>query len=187
MNPHHYMANKTPEERRAIAKKAHETRRKNKEAAETWEREVREQAILRAEGLQQRIDKLKTELEGLEKYKEFNTIVMPHLASRTLFREAEIVAAAKPWNDDFTGVYFLVCSGTVVYVGQAVNVYARIAQHRNSKIFDGYAYIPCEKEMLDRLESLYIHYLRPELNGDTPSGHKHAPLSLDWLLIDGNN
>jgi hypothetical protein len=59
-------------------------------------------------------------------------------------------------------------------------VYARISQHHD-KLFDSFAFIPCEKNLLDSLESLYIHVLRPSLNGNMHGG-KQAPLSLNKLI-----
>jgi hypothetical protein len=80
------------------------------------------------------------------------------------------------------GIYFLIDEKKVVYVGQSVNVFSRVFAHLGSKNFDSYVYLPCEKEKLDKLESLYIHFLSPPLNGNTPAGNKLAPLTLDSLL-----
>lgn len=65
-----------------------------------------------------------------------------------------------------SGVYFLLSGGRVVYVGQAKNIKARIRQHKEdpNKVFDAYAYLPCEVEYLDTLEALYIMHLRPAQN-----------------------
>jgi hypothetical protein len=74
----------------------------------------------------------------------------------------------------------LIDSGKVVYVGQSVNVYARIASHHD-KVFDSFAFIPCDKKILDSLESLYIHTLRPALNGNMQDA-KRAPVPLGKLI-----
>jgi len=66
-------------------------------------------------------------------------------------------------------------------VGQSINIFSRIAQHSNEKDFDSIAYITCKKDMLDKLESLYIHAISPKLNGRN-SGIPIAPIRLDKLL-----
>lgn len=64
-----------------------------------------------------------------------------------------------------SGVYFLIRDDQVVYVGQAVDVHARVSTHgRNWKQFDSYTYIPCEHDRLDEVERHYIRLFQPELN-----------------------
>jgi excinuclease UvrABC nuclease subunit len=92
----------------------------------------------------------------------------------------QIAKLALPWQRS-SGVYFLVQDQEVVYVGQSVNIYSRIAQHPDKK-FDKYAFVPCEVELLDKLESLYIHTLKPRLNGNVSKQEKSAPIRLDNLL-----
>jgi hypothetical protein len=85
--------------------------------------------------------------------------------------------AAEPY-ENLSGVYFLVRGGAVVYVGQSVSIHVRIRTHiSDGKIFDRVAYIKCPPEKLDLLESLYIHHINPEGNGNSQHGGKHAPLS----------
>jgi hypothetical protein len=111
---------------------------------------------------------------------EIMSAVSAAMTGKALLRADEIAKAALPWNK-VSGVYFLLDGDEVVYVGQAVNVYSRICQHAGKK-FDRYAYVPCPVEILDRLESLYIHCLRPRLNGDLNNGFKNAPIALDTLI-----
>jgi hypothetical protein len=168
------MIDKTPEERKAIAAKGVATRQKNK-------RERDAQRLLDIE----RRDSLKCEIKALELKRgilerhELSDKTALTLTNKVLLSEAEIVGAANPW-ELATGVYFLIGGDKVIYVGQSVNVYARIAQHYDKR-FDSFAFIPCGKDMLDSLESLYIHVLRPPLNGDQHGG-KQAPLSLNKLI-----
>jgi len=169
-----WMQSRTPEERKAIAAKSVATRQKN----------IREREAQRLVDIEQRdslkceIKKLKAELDSLRKLEHVNKTALT-LTGKTLLREEEIVSAANTW-ELATGVYFLIDSGKVVYVGQSVNVYARIASHHD-KVFDSFAFIPCDKKILDSLESLYIHTLRPALNGNM-QGAKHAPMPLDKLI-----
>ena len=166
--------NKTPEERKVIAAKSVATRQKN-----IREREAQRLLdIERRDSLKCEIKELEAKLDGMKKFELANNTAFT-LTGKTLLREAEIVSAANTW-ELATGVYFLIDSGKVVYVGQSVNVYARIAQHHD-KVFDSFAFIPCAKDMLDSLESLYIHVLHPPLNSEM-HGKKQAPLALNKLL-----
>jgi hypothetical protein len=65
-----------------------------------------------------------------------------------------------------SGVYFLIAGPDVVYVGQAVNVYARIAQHMRDpgKMFDRALYMVVPESDLDGVEMSFIRALRPRLN-----------------------
>jgi hypothetical protein len=90
--------------------------------------------------------------------------------------EAQIVGAATPWANP-CGVYFLICNGRVMYIGQAVNVASRLAQHHKEKQpFDAVAVLECDRKDLDTLESLYIHRLQPEWNGRHRNGELVAPM-----------
>ena len=171
----HHMKNKTPEERRAIAQKAHATRRRNKEADE----QIRQKAILYRDGLYDQINILEMNFEVLQMMELFSKSAMS-LTNKTLLSEQEIVESASKWKKA-TGIYFLIKGSKVVYVGQSVHVYSRIASHHD-KEFDSFAYIPCDQELLDKLESLYIHVLKPERNGNHSDGKKHAPLNLEQIL-----
>lgn len=172
MNP---MQSKTPEQRRAIAAKGKATRRANREAAEAQ----RQDAIRYAGGLRQQIEELESRLGALQRIEKMN-IASAKLTGNSLLHPDEIVSASLPYAKS-TGVYFLIDGEEVVYVGQALNVYSRIGQHVEKR-FDRYAFVPCSAPALDRLESLYIHCLRPKLNGDMSNGAKYAPIPLDALI-----
>ena len=169
-----WMQSRTPEERKAIAAKSVATRQRNMR-----EREAKRLVdIEQRDSLKCEIKKLKAELDSLEKLEQVNKAALT-LTGKTLLREEEIVNAANTW-ELATGVYFLIDSGKVVYVGQSVNIYARIASHHD-KVFDSFAFIPCNKKTLDSLESLYIHILRPALNGNMQDA-KRAPVPLGKLI-----
>ena len=177
MNP---MQNKTPEERKAIAAKAHATRRARREAKEA----ARQDVLKYAGGLRQQIAELEERLAALQRMETMNS-VSAAVTGKALLREDEIARAALPWAKA-SGVYFLLDGDEVVYVGQAVNVYSRIGQHTDKR-FDRYAFVPCAVDALDRLESLYIHCLRPRLNGNQRNDAKCAPITLDALIGLGPN
>lgn len=169
------MASKSPEERRAIAAKSHATRRLNREAEEKRRRDDKECA----DELKRKIRALERRLAALSGAEAVMTVAAK-ITGKALLGAEEIARAALPWSKA-SGVYFLLFGDEVVYVGQAVNVYARIGQH-SGKRFDRYAFVPCDTHNLDALESLYIHLLSPKLNGVRPDGAKCAPISLDQLL-----
>ncbi|MEL7966324.1 hypothetical protein AAG587_08105 [Vreelandella neptunia] len=104
------------------------------------------------------------------------------LTNRRLLTEKEIVGNGR-MTPHLTGVYFLIKDERIVYVGQSLNIISRVAAHVKHKEFDRFAFVPCDAQDLDVLESLYIHFLQPELNGllNGDNGH-HAPLSLPSLI-----
>lgn len=169
------MQNKTVDERRAIAAKGVATRRARSDERKSAEQE----AIKRSNELRQQICDLEKRLSALQRM-ETMSLVSAAVTNKVLLREDDIAKSAIPWNKA-SGVYFLLDGDDVVYVGQAVNVYSRIGQHTD-KIFDRYAFVPCAVDALNIIESLYIHCLRPRLNGNQINNAKCAPIPLDILL-----
>jgi hypothetical protein len=80
-----------------------------------------------------------------------------------LVPQSEIIQKAKSYGDA-CGVYFLISSDEIVYIGQSVNIANRISAHKD-KSFDSVAFVGCKKSELDILESLYIIAYQPKLNG----------------------
>lgn len=68
------------------------------------------------------------------------------------------------------GVYFLLWKGEVVYVGQSVNVDARVSLHRDEKRkrFDSAVFIPFREQELDYYESAFMNAIRPKYNKTYP-------------------
>lgn len=81
----HHMKNKTPEERRAIAQKAHATRRRNKEADE----QIRRNAIVYRDGLYDQISILEKNFEVLQRMEMYSKIAMS-LNNKSLPTDQEI-------------------------------------------------------------------------------------------------
>ena len=139
-----------------------------------------------------KIVELKVEIAELENRKARTTHTLSldecsnRVTSRDMLLEEEIVAHSSGY-EFACGVYFLVHEGAVIYVGQSVNVYASIYTHKQEghKSFDSFTFIPCEKEELDILESLYIHALCP--SGQGRSTHKNitAPYSMRQIIALG--
>ena len=67
-----------------------------------------------------------------------------------------------------SGIYLLWNSGALVYVGQAVCVFARAAMHCKDKDFDRSTFMLFPKSDLDFVESYFIWFLRPSLNKQIP-------------------
>src|SRR5574337_951975 len=66
------------------------------------------------------------------------------------------------------GIYFLFKNGGLVYIGQSVNICARIGQHLDSKDFDSFSFINVPREHLNEVELHYIRKHRPPLNQTMP-------------------
>lgn len=62
------------------------------------------------------------------------------------------------------GVYFLFSGEEVVYVGQSINVHARIKQHVKWIPFDDCGWLAVEQDKLLEVESYYISLLQPMYN-----------------------
>jgi|GEM_PF-1168707 hypothetical protein len=97
--------------------------------------------------------------------------VLPFLPSRRkTFPEAPAAIANVPNLERFVAmellscVYFLCLKGTVVYIGQSVELPQRIATHKKQKIFDSVYFVAVPKAMLDKVERHYIQTLKPRLN-----------------------
>ena len=86
------------------------------------------------------------------------------LTGRVMLQEAEIVKGAAPYKPT-CGVYFLIKSERVMYVGQSASIETRLRDHAGRFDFDSFSFIEARMQDLDKLESLYIHLLRPEWNG----------------------
>jgi hypothetical protein len=93
-----------------------------------------------------------------------------------LLCEAEIIAASIPVAGPRCGIYFLIRDGRVMYVGQSVNIDARIATHYRSprRKFDGWHWLPCEPSALDALERRYLDALLPPWNADPETARKRG-------------
>lgn len=172
--------NRTPEERKASAAKGVATARRNREAIGRAIAECQADAFARSWGMKNEIEELERKLASLRTMETMSNLAQT-LTCKALLSEAQILEAAQ-FCVSTSGVYFLVEKQHVVYVGQSVNVHARIAAHRIDKTFSKFAYVLCDVAMLDRLESLYIHVLRPVLNGNRTASAKTAPIEMSKLL-----
>lgn len=125
-----------------------------KEQAEIWSRE-------RESFLKRRRDTAKVCEASL-----LSRIPAAYLSAlaKTDYTQDEIVANAVPVSI-VCGIYFLIKGAEVLYVGQSVDVLARISRHRRDGTdFDSFNVMACEVETLDEMERAYIFALMPKYN-----------------------
>lgn len=165
----------TSEEKEAATRKRVNTRRVNKELA----KKARQDAVTYANCLGEKISALEKELAMLQSFESFNS---PHLqlTSKRLLLSHEIIEVAIPWTRQI-GIYFLINTNKIVYVGQSKDIFSRISQHKD-KNFTDFVYINCLENQLDKLESIYIHFLQPVCNGFASRKEKIAPLAFVDLI-----
>lgn len=109
-------------------------------------------------------------------------------------RDASIARGAPafwPWGPPMTppkrlqGVYRLLKDGNTIYIGQSVNIMARIADHMEDKDFDqfSYALVDGGGETLNEVESALIIVERPPRN-HTARGKLFHPTGHKWTRED---
>lgn len=87
----------------------------------------------------------------------------------------EIRGASKPYSP-ICGVYALLVGDEIRYVGQSLDVQARLASHvAAGKVFDRVAIYPCQVDKLLELEASFIATLKPPEN-HTKSGRLVLPV-----------
>ena len=139
-------------------------------------------------GMRALVDDIESNYKRLSEYfkntetKLWKNLIKTGLKDGSLINEGQIIAGSYPKNQVvLLGVYFLIKNNSVVYVGQSVNIFARINSHFSTKDFNSFSFIQCKKTDLDKLESLYIHYLKPPQNATYKNGNKKSPLSVIQL------
>lgn len=122
------------------------------------------------------LDLMDREFDILEKemIKKLSDINPEKMIPKSLFFEdvqKEVLKKSQAVKKiDNCGVYFLVYNEEIVYVGQSVNVAARITQHlserlqENGKRFHKACYMPVKRQYLNEVESYFIKYLEPIYN-----------------------
>lgn len=81
------------------------------------------------------------------------------------------------------GIYFLIKSGEIVYVGKSVNIPGRISGHKKGKDFDYVSVFECKKENLDYFELAYCLKYRPALNKTIPGGEMDDKKNSLWDVL----
>lgn len=141
--------------------------------------------------LLRKVEELKKEKERLLKEVDFlsgNLSDISPVLKQTNFclvPISEIVRKSSSYGN-VCGVYFLIKDSQIVYIGQSINIAARITSHKD-KDFDSVSYVTCRRSELDILESLYIIAYNPILNGEVKAGggtttRACTPISLDNIV-----
>lgn len=100
-----------------------------------------------------------------------NDISPQKIPQSSLLSPAEIIEMSIEWDEVAqagTGIYFLIDSDEIVYVGKSVQINDRIRQHREDKRFSRYGYVECPHDQLEWLEAAYIRLIRPLINTMRP-------------------
>jgi hypothetical protein len=90
----------------------------------------------------------------------------PPPKSYELLELDQIAAGAIVRQKRTPGIYFLLDEGQVVYVGQSINLWARLYDHvcKGKMQFDRYFTLTCKRSELTPLESRYIRKFQPKYN-----------------------
>jgi hypothetical protein len=84
-----------------------------------------------------------------------------------MLSKSEIVARSVAIPSPKVGVYFLITEADeVLYVGQSVDIEARVRIWSQRKKFIKWAWVPCQKAEMEELERAYITALDPSGNTD---------------------
>lgn len=75
----------------------------------------------------------------------------------------DIYKLPKKKKQSFSGIYFLLSDGVIVYIGKSLNVINRTTQH-NNKIWEEYTYLTCKEKDLSAIEKKYIQIYSPKYN-----------------------
>lgn len=77
------------------------------------------------------------------------------------------------------GVYLLIDSGDVVYVGQSRNLAFRVSSHIQSeeKVFDSVEFHECSEEDLPEIEAMLIATIKPKYNQTIPKCNSYKSYS----------
>lgn len=77
--------------------------------------------------------------------------------------EGDVIGSSVDSCND-VGIYFLIRSGKIVYVGQSRAPYKRVRSHRRDKVFDRFMVMPCSPYSLCDVEAFLIKRFKPILN-----------------------
>lgn len=138
-----------------------------------------------------KILRLRAELTKLVYNKKLSLDMMRNVISKykikiPLKRKENIIARSKNIKTQI-GVYFLISSGKIVYVGQTTNLAYRLGTHLNSnKTFDRYSFININEGELLEVEKRYIKKMKPKYNIIHNNTHWHIKLFHAIMLYQRN-
>lgn len=107
-----------------------------------------------------------------------------------MLSKEEIIANARD-NKDYTGVYFLIRSSQIVYIGSSFRIGKRISCLYSQIKFDYYSFVEVKTNRVDLLRSVEAEYIlkyKPIHNKTIPGNSRYAPinkgLSKELLIIN---
>jgi hypothetical protein len=86
----------------------------------------------------------------------------PHAGKITVQQVADF--AVFPFKKVDSSCYILLDGGTIVYVGQSINLGGRVYSHLTDKLFDAVRYLSVPRAELDDTEACLIWAFRPKYN-----------------------
>lgn len=84
----------------------------------------------------------------------------------SLLTPESILSRAISHRQNQCGIYFLIKSAEIVYVGMSIDFKNRLKQHArdDEKVFDSYYFYPCNESSIEVIESVYIDLFNPRYN-----------------------
>ncbi len=113
-----------------------------------------------------------------------NRTDMTHdVTQSALLTEADILARAAPPQPRKCGIYFLINEGKLMYIGQSINIDARLPGHDWRK-YDAWTWVSCDRRELHKLERRYIDQFLPPWNEDKRTTYlrPREPIPIDAPL-----
>lgn len=100
---------------------------------------------------------------------------------------SDIIRESIKYNprDEQCCIYVLLLDGVIVYVGQTVNLPARLAQHAKNKEFDAHWSTQVAREEMSSAEAAHIVALNPRLNSTLPPNMEYMLHPAAVSLIGG--
>jgi hypothetical protein len=95
---------------------------------------------------------------------------------KQLLSAEEIVAASLEAGPRKCGIYFLIKDDELKYVGQSIDVEARLGGHR-WRSFDPWYWVPCLPDQLNTMERQYIDLFLPSWNSDNRTALRREELA----------
>jgi hypothetical protein len=101
---------------------------------------------------------------AIEAQIDFAPVIIRQPARDPYMTPKEVYALPRVRRDHCIGIYFLFLDGVCVYVGQSMNLHARVDAHLRRIPFDSYSWINVPEGDALTVERHYIRLLKPQYN-----------------------
>jgi hypothetical protein len=101
---------------------------------------------------------------AIEAQIDFAPVIIRKQAVNPYMTQSEVCSLPRLRRDQCIGIYFLFLDGVCVYVGQSLNLHARVDQHLYRVPFDSYSWINVPAQDAITVERHYIRLFCPEFN-----------------------